>query len=75
MLIVTWGLSKKMGVLRNGFSFLNTQFWSGDRCRYFVVETTNFVFFKYHKFILLFDFISTEHGIFLLYFFIEFFNK
>jgi hypothetical protein len=33
-----------MGVMGKGFSFLNTQFWSNDRCKYFVAETTNFVF-------------------------------
>jgi hypothetical protein len=39
-----------MGVLGKGFSFLDTQFWSGDRCKYFVAKTTNFVFFGHNKF-------------------------
>jgi hypothetical protein len=34
----------KMGVLEKEFSFLNTEFWSNDRCRYFVIETTNSIF-------------------------------
>jgi hypothetical protein len=33
-----------MKVLSKGFSFLNTKFWSNDRCKYFVEKTTNFVF-------------------------------
>jgi hypothetical protein len=33
----------KMEVLGKGYLFLNTQFWSEDRCSYFVVEPTNYV--------------------------------
>jgi hypothetical protein len=33
-----------MGVMQKGFSFLKTKFWNNDRCRYFVVEITDFVF-------------------------------
>ncbi len=55
------GTTQRMGVLGKGFSFLDTQFWSGDKCKYFIVETTNFIYLKYHKFyfVILFYFNKT----------------
>ncbi len=63
------GTTQRMGVLGKGFSFLDTQFWSGDRCKYFVVKTTNFFFLDTINLVLLFDFISKKHGSFVVFFY------
>jgi hypothetical protein len=39
-----------MRVIRKGWGFLNTQFWSNEICTYFVAKITNSVFWRYHKF-------------------------
>jgi hypothetical protein len=33
-----------MGDLGKGFSFLDTQFWSNDRCKYFVAKIIDSIF-------------------------------
>jgi hypothetical protein len=57
--MVTWKLPKGASS-RKRISFLNTQFWSNDRCWYFVAKTIDYFLYTMDL-ILMFDFIFQQN--------------